>query len=529
MKSKGVLVFCFEGLRRISGFRTLLVVYFFAQISISGLASFVVPFFSNKIFSLASSLNSILTYSLIWFLFALVSVLIDYNGNKYNLKTYYKIEESQFKTHISKVLNKSFSFLKRFSSEVVVSRLNEDSESISNIVLWFVGILAMGFSCFVVLLWSISLHPVVFLLLFGCCLLSVFSKELSANRVSLHRDLRIKIEHGLDELHSVVNYDPLFLKVCFLKKAFSKERLRLYESLYKEKRLESLWSWIGDSSMLIIDTFSKLMCIMILISERIMDISIVIPLFTLQSTFQNQLLSLMDNLFAIRCNSLAVTRLSELEGGDDYNLEVNDVGIDKNVVLHANNVSVETSEGVVILDGVSLDVKKGEKVSIIGENGSGKTTLIRALMGLIPLKSGRVMISGSFGYSPVFSQFYEMSLEGNCALVKHKNYCFEEMFSSSLMLFPIQESIAASRNVCELSFGQMQQASLFRSQINKPSLLILDEPTHSLNPELANIVMDYFLRLPCAVVFITHDRDLANRADVKYMVRSGKVQVLDND
>lgn len=525
MKIGGALSFCFGSIRKSNGFQFMLVVYFLAQVSISGLASFVVPFFSNKVFSSTTSLSSLLIWSGIWLLFALLSSIVDYNGNKYNLRTYYGIGESQFKGHFSRVLGTSFDSLMRFSSEVVVSRLNEDLENVANIVLWFVGIIAMGFSCLVVLLWSVSLCTSVFLVLFSSCLVSVISKRFADCKVSIYRDLRIKAEQNLSILHSVVNQDDVFMSVVFLEKAFSSERRRLYSDLRMQMKKESFWIWIGDSSLTLIDSFSRILCILILFRANMGDASIVIPLFTLQSTYQNQLMTLLGNASSIASNVHSVTRVLELEDeGACRRYSTFEEQLD--CVVHARGVSVVTQGGRRILDDVSLEVKRGEKVSIVGRNGSGKTTLIRTLMGLVQMSSGNVIVPKRVGYSPVSFQFYEMSLIDNCSLVRGSDP-LDFLYSESIGTFPLQEEVVLSRNVCNLSEGQRQEASLFRA-VNGSSLLVLDEPTHCLNSKNAAMLMDYVMSLPCAVIFITHDSRLASKADVVYEIRDGRLDIVES-
>lgn len=522
MRDREKIKLCFSVLQKTPSLITMLFVYFLSQVIISGLASFVVPFFSNRVFS-SSSLKSLLFSSSVWFLFALLSTFIDYYGNRYNLRTYYRINEKQFKTHLSMVLKKRFCHLKLFSIEAIVSRLNDDSENIANIILWIIGILAMFFSCIVVLVWSVSLSPIVFSILFGTCILSVLSKRISDKEVAEYRDKRTRIEQELLELLSVANQDPLVLAVGFLNKAFNEARCNLYDLLESSHKKEGVWNGVGDASILLIDSTAKLICFYILLENGIVDSSIILPIFTIQSTFQNQLLTLLDNISSVKSNLDSVSRLFELENGDEYKSNCCLQNLKSRTVIKAEGITVQSSEGNTILNNISFEIKQNEKVAIIGSNGSGKTSLIRALLGLIPLKSGKAELYGDIGYCPVSPQLFEMSLNDNCNLIKNKNN-LKNLSSDLRSLFPIQEDILCTENVCSLSLGQKRLASLFRSCTASPSIIILDEPTSSLSFETAKKVMDYFLRLPCTVLFICHDRALADKADRIIQISRGCIR-----
>ena len=163
-----------------------------------------------------------------------------------------------------------------------------------------------------------------------------------------------------------------------------------------------------------------------------------------------------------------------------------------------------------IISSCSVDVNRGEIVSILGPNGAGKSTAMKALLGLINLKSGAVIIDGKdisklspqdrvregISFVPQTKNvFAGMSVEENLemgAYLRDVNYqnIIEEIYE----LFPI---LREKRNqlVGELSGGQRQQVALGRALMIKPSVLMLDEPTAGVSPIVMDELFDHIIKV----------------------------------
>jgi ABC-2 type transport system ATP-binding protein len=190
------------------------------------------------------------------------------------------------------------------------------------------------------------------------------------------------------------------------------------------------------------------------------------------------------------------------------------------------------------LDGLTLEVRTGEILGLIGPNGAGKSTFIRTVAGLIALDGGRISVLGEppgrrvssrIGYMTQSAALYEdLSIRENLSffgLVYGLRSSEARARGEELMaLLRLTEKV--DRPVHELSGGQRQLANLACSMVHRPSLLLLDEPTVGVDPELRRRLWGEFGELRDAgttILVTTHVMDEADRCDRIAFVADGRI------
>ncbi len=176
---------------------------------------------------------------------------------------------------------------------------------------------------------------------------------------------------------------------------------------------------------------------------------------------------------------------------------------------HALLSSVELVSGylpeVNILNGCNVHVDRGELVGIIGPNGAGKSTLIKTMFGLVPVRSGQVLLEGrditgraahrlvgdGLGYVPQNNNvFPSLTIAENLEMgmyVRPKDYT--RRFAAVAELFPLLADRRAQR-AGSLSGGERQVVAMGRALMTDPEVLFLDEPSAGLSPIMQDVVFE---------------------------------------
>ncbi len=178
--------------------------------------------------------------------------------------------------------------------------------------------------------------------------------------------------------------------------------------------------------------------------------------------------------------------------------------------LVGNKMTAGYGKGPDIINSCSIQVDRGEIVAILGPNGAGKSTAMKAILGLLTLKSGSIILDGEdisklspqdrvkkgISFVPQTKNvFAELTVKENLevgAFLRQDNV--SDIIDEIYELFPILKE-KSSQIVGQLSGGQRQQVALGRALMIKPSVLMLDEPTAGVSPIVMDELFQHILRV----------------------------------
>ncbi|UTO05130.1 lipoprotein-releasing ABC transporter ATP-binding protein LolD [Moraxella sp. FZLJ2107] len=220
------------------------------------------------------------------------------------------------------------------------------------------------------------------------------------------------------------------------------------------------------------------------------------------------------------------------------------------IILEAKNISKVYDEGKIkttVLSGLDLTVQAGERIAIVGSSGSGKSTLLHLLGGLDTPTTGEVWLKGAclnqlnetrrgelrnqhLGFVYQFHHLLaEFSATENVAmplLMRADISIKEAERRANALLERVGLGHRLHHRPSELSGGERQRVAIARALVTEPALVLADEPTGNLDDENATAVFELLTELQSsigmALLMVTHDRQLAARADKILEMKSGQ-------
>ena len=227
-------------------------------------------------------------------------------------------------------------------------------------------------------------------------------------------------------------------------------------------------------------------------------------------------------------------------------------------MLEIKDLSVVFNEGTVnekiALDNISLNIEDGDFITVIGSNGAGKSTLLNAILGLVPIKSGQIILDGEditkkpshkrakdigiVFQNPLLGTAPNMTIMENLALSNakgkwsmFKNACNKkarEQIKEDLKKLDLDLENRLDANVGLLSGGQRQALTILMATKEQPKLLLLDEHTAALDPKTAQNILslsdDIIKTKKISTIMITHNiKDALNYGNKLILMNQSKI------
>lgn len=220
-----------------------------------------------------------------------------------------------------------------------------------------------------------------------------------------------------------------------------------------------------------------------------------------------------------------------------------------NALIHLSGVNVTYSAGTEALKDCNLKVEKGEFVFVVGSSGSGKSTMIKSLLGEVPLASGEIIVGGKSltklrkkqmpyyrrKLGVVFQEFRlldDRNIFENVALAQRVIGVDKARITKNVkgMLQLVGLGDRADAFPKELSGGEQQRVAIARAMVNRPAVLLADEPTGNLDPQNSWDIMrllEDMNRLGTTVMVVTHNSDIVDQMQKRVVTLNQGVVVSD--
>ena len=459
----------------------------------------------------------------------IVSILIYYFLSAIRIITITKIQimldKYLLKSIVQHLLMVPFSFFTNRNRGEILFRINSNSyirqlisESFSSVL---VDIL---FSCiYLYYLFSININLTVVVLIITTVMLvitvvfTVKFKKIQENQVISSAFTQEKITEIIDNISVIKAYGVENEKYVEWTSLFEKQMIFEYQKAKYLAFLGNIRNIFPMFLPIIVYSYGNL-----LVKQQIITIGENISFNTITNLFVVPIISLgtlYNNLSIVRIyiqKLIEVFTVNKQEYGD-LNIKDSDYEISiHNLSFRYNYFSKR------VLNNVNLRIKEGEKIAIVGPSGSGKSTLLKLLARLLEVNEGEIIIGGEnikklskltvnrfLGIALQNHNILQDSLEKNIALY-NQNVDYERMKKIYDVIgvgdigFSMRTNMILSENGANLSGGERQRISIGRLLYKNPKILLLDEPTSSLDNISEKKIIDYLLKLSQTCIVISH-------------------------
>lgn len=500
----------------------------------------------------SSNFGYLLLLLLIIFLFLKNFIIIIFIT--YKSKIVYSVLDNIRSKLFKNYLNQDYSFFVKKTPSKMIKNVQVESVTVmrafDGLISTYSELFLMIGSITILLLISfkITIYLIIFFILFGFLFLKFFRtklKNLGAERQELDHLILLNLQNGL------FSFKELFFYNC---KTFFLENFNLVSK--KLKINLTINSIIGQSIRIAIEQIAIIIASTILIILLLFkqDIKSYIPIigaifyafFRILPSFNKLILNIQLFLISKEPINILTRELNETKHATITNNTPNDKKnfVFKNKII-INNLSF-SFDNLKILDDINLEIKKTEKIGIIGKTGSGKSTLLNILMGLIysnykgtitidelNLKDIRNEWFSNIGYVSQdnilldYSIIENITYEKDLKKINEKKY-FEAISDSRLENlindFKNRENLKLGNKGISISGGEAQRIALARALYKDSQVLVLDEFTSSLDSSTEKNIIENLSKLNKTMIIVSHKLSSLTFCDRVYEIQEGKLK-----
>ena len=508
--------------------------------------SFNIPVFSNKL-----NLNYLLfTIVTIFGIKSILALMI----NKYQFKIIFNLSKNLSETIYKKYIKKSYVFFTENNSSILLRNIYNECNIFSNgiilttmriiseiLILFFFLIFLLKFN------YAITLSLIFFFGLLGLTYIMLVKNilyNLGTNRTKSESG-RIKfIQEGFRSFQLIKIFN---LKDYFTKK-YKKYNDESHQIFVKERFLSILPKIIFEFLTILFLVLLVYFCFNYYENKN--ELIIVLSAFTLVSIRLLPIInSILYSLQTLRFNSPVINNLYkiyfETENEKERKVE-NSITFTKSLELKNLYYKYKGTQ-VNILDNLNLKIKKGDIVSISGASGSGKTSLLNIIMGILNIEKGELFFDDNkidnkkdfnltnLSFVPQSTFIFDENIINNIILDRKFD---ETKFQKTLEYSGLNDFYYNLKNKekslgesgIKISGGQMQRISIARAIYRNPDLIVLDEPTSSIDKKISDQIFDNLKKLnkdtDCTLILVTHNPIPKNFATINLSLESGKLKIL---
>jgi len=469
------------------------------------------------------------------------SFTLAYTMNRFSFGLYKHFSKRVFKT----VLSVSYRLYAVNNSAELMRTITNETIEISRITLNVLQLCSevftvlLVYAVIIILNWKMTLIISAVLLIIVSILLAILTKEnkiQGAKRLVSGRKMNRTLKETLG------NYKYVKLK------GNEENILSAYDATVETyTRSEVVNNVLGNMPKNILESigFSFLVAVVVFILWVYHDASKVIPVISMYALALYRILPSIHRMLQ-NVNNIVYLQKS-LEGVDEsLRQPVESEGtspLEFNRSIRLEGVNFKYMTGNEVITGVSLEIKKGEKIAITGESGGGKSTLVDIIIGIHKPVSGKVYVDETvvtddnirawrkkIGYIPQSIYLFDGTVAEN---VSFGSIPDDEKTKKALQMANIWDFLSAKDGVntkvgeggIQLSGGQQQRIGIARALYDDPDVLVLDEATSALDTETEQKIMDeiYNVSVNKTLIVIAHRLSTVERCDRRIRIENGKI------